>query len=261
MHSRSYRESDRDDCLACFDSNSPTHIPTQQRTAFEAFLDHHPDGYFVVLEGHELIGCGGIDVHDGIAELVWIVVHAEWQTQGAGSLLMTACITDTLSRLECNAVTLTCSQHARAYFERWGLRAIDSEPNGIAPGIDRVQMRMELNDESRAAWHELVSAGLEPAEIEETIPAIESYKEWTAHRYDPGHYLGGQLAPHLDTSRMGTHARRRSALLLVIIALITTGGYVSMLDADSPVAARIAGTAISVMTWAAAARMFLSSRQ
>ena len=50
---------------------------------------------------------------------------------------------------------------------------------------------------------------------------IRSYQEWVTHRYDPGHYLGGNIAPHLDTTRLGPRARRYSAALLGFMALVT----------------------------------------
>jgi hypothetical protein len=47
------------------------------------------------------------------------------------------------------------------------------------------------------------------------------YKEWAQHRYDPGHYLGGRIAPHLRRSRLGARARRRSALLLAAFGVLS----------------------------------------
>ena len=44
---------------------------------------------------------------------------------------------------------------------------------------------------------------------------IGNYVEWAQHRYDPGHYLGGTIEPHLRKSSLGPRARRRSGMMLV----------------------------------------------
>jgi hypothetical protein len=48
---------------------------------------------------------------------------------------------------------------------------------------------------------------------------IENYIEWSKHRYDPGHYLGGTLQPHLRTNSLGPRARRLSGLFLLFSGL------------------------------------------
>ena len=44
---------------------------------------------------------------------------------------------------------------------------------------------------------------------------IDNYIEWARHRYDPGHYLGGTIPPHLRKSSLGPRARRLSGMMLV----------------------------------------------
>lgn len=48
---------------------------------------------------------------------------------------------------------------------------------------------------------------------------IEEYKEWAAHRYDPGHYLGGTIEPHLRKYALGPRGRKVASLLLAVLAL------------------------------------------
>src|SRR6185436_12117691 len=43
-----------------------------------------------------------------------------------------------------------------------------------------------------------------------------TYQEWANHRYDPGHYLGGTIEPHLRTSELGRRARRMSGGMLLL---------------------------------------------
>lgn len=61
-----------------------------------------------------------------------------------------------------------------------------------------------------------------------------TYVEWAEHRYDPGHYLGGTIPPHLRKSALGPRARRFSGIMLVVTGIGTglsfalmTGGAAS----------------------------------
>lgn len=51
---------------------------------------------------------------------------------------------------------------------------------------------------------------------------IGNYVEWARHRYDPGHYLGGTIPPHLRKSSLGPRARRLSGMMLVFSGV---GGF------------------------------------
>ena len=45
---------------------------------------------------------------------------------------------------------------------------------------------------------------------------IAEYIEWTEHRYDPGHYLGGNLPPDLRKSSLSPKGRRYSGIILIV---------------------------------------------
>ena len=59
------------------------------------------------------------------------------------------------------------------------------------------------------------------ADQRNTVDPIADYIEWAEHRYDPGYYLGGRLPPHLRKASLGHRARRRAAVLLGILGLMT----------------------------------------
>ena len=259
MHSRPYRSADRDDLLRAFDSNAGVFFAPEQRIQFEAFLDQ-PLNYFVAGDGNHIVGGGGYLVTGNVAELQWLLVDREHHRQGAGSLLLTSCIADILDLPQCRATAVECNQHAVSYFERWGFQVHRRVPDAYALGIDRVSMQIDLDDANRQLWQELISGGLPAVETDQPIPAIERYKEWSEHRYDPGYYLGGQLPPHLDSSWMGSNAKRKSAGLLAITALMTTIVYATSMSIDDNRWVRMAGTAMVVIAWIAAIRMYLGSR-
>jgi hypothetical protein len=89
---------------------------------------------------------------------------------------------------------------------------------------------------------------------------IADYIEWTEHRYDPGHYLGGNLPPHLRKASLGPNARRRAGLFIVVTALMTVFGALSTVafeESDSPWE-RVPVAGLVVLTVSAAVRMYRS---
>lgn len=258
MLCRLYESSDRDACVRAFSSNVPTLFLPEERIAFEQFLDRLPGPYFVVIEDGELTGCGGYAIERGPdeAEIRWIMVHRDHHGQGAGDLLMTASVSELLPLADCQSVRLATSQYARRFFERWRFSVVNVAPNGIGPGLDRVEMRLLLDEPARRHWHEMITGGLTPPDIEQPIPVIEHYKEWIAHRYAPGHYLGGNLEPHLDQTRIGPKGKRLCGLLLGISALESTIGMAAF-GVDYGPAEAAGYVVIGVVMWTAAIRMYL----
>ena len=86
---------------------------------------------------------------------------------------------------------------------------------------------------------------------------IRAYQEWSEHRYDPGHYLGGNLEPHLDQSRLGKSARRKAGLLLAVMAFMTIMATVSSWPFSAAIE-RVAWVCLTALLTAAAFRMYRS---
>src|SRR5260370_31745648 len=59
MDVRPYQSSDRDACLALFDSNVPRFFAALERGGFESFLDAPDCSYFVMEHEGAVLGCGG----------------------------------------------------------------------------------------------------------------------------------------------------------------------------------------------------------
>ena len=85
---------------------------------------------------------------------------------------------------------------------------------------------------------------------------IATYTEWTEHRYDPGHYLGGNPPPHLQVS-LGPKARRLAALLLGFIAFTSSASVIALIDLE-PRWASLIDASLAGLTAFAAVRMYLS---
>ena len=143
-----YRPDDRSACLTIFDGNTPRFFDPSEKTDFAGFLEAGPDDYFVVTDGNEVVGCGGVFVRDGTGGpcrggLCWGMVESTRHRTGVGSFLLRqrlAHLAETYPQLD--AVLLDTSQHSRGFFARFGFETVKVTPDAYAPGLDRYDMRL-----------------------------------------------------------------------------------------------------------------------
>ncbi len=139
------RPTDREGCLAIFDSNTPHFFAPAERPGFERFLDNPQCTYFVMEHESELIGCGGFDIARGATpELVWGMVHAAHHGQGLGRYLLLFRLREIGRAGNFATVEVATSQMASGFFLKQGFRLGEIVPDGWAPGYDRVQMTKKL---------------------------------------------------------------------------------------------------------------------
>jgi hypothetical protein len=87
---------------------------------------------------------------------------------------------------------------------------------------------------------------------------IADYIEWTNNRYNPGHYLGGNIPPYLRKSSLGPRARRLAGVSLAISATMGIVSVIAMLplaeEWSRPQVVLGIGL-IALIAWAAVAMM------
>ena len=89
---------------------------------------------------------------------------------------------------------------------------------------------------------------------------IADYVEWSNNRYNPGHYLGGNIPPYLRKSSLSPMGRRLVGVSLAIAAFVALASFVSMLPFGqdfSPLVLVYSG-AVAVLTGWASVTMFRS---
>lgn len=145
-HIRPYVPGDLQGCLALFDSNVPRFFTEGEKQDFEAFLLGNPHSYVVAERDGQLVACGGWYLRDGEARLCWGMVRQDLQGQGVGRLLVEARLQALRAAGEVRAVSITTSQLTEGFYARWGLEVTERETDGLAPGIDRVEMRVTLQE-------------------------------------------------------------------------------------------------------------------
>ncbi|HKU99704.1 MAG TPA: GNAT family N-acetyltransferase [Vineibacter sp.] len=145
---RPYRREDRAACLALFDSNVPAAFAPQERADFIHFLDHLNRGYLVMEDVHgHVVACGGFLPSNGnpaTAVLCWGMVRQTLHRMGRGAYLLAARLDLIATNAGFTTVAIETSQKSRGFFERFGFVAGTIVPDGFAPGLDRVEMTLDL---------------------------------------------------------------------------------------------------------------------
>jgi hypothetical protein len=155
---REYTPADRDACLAVFASNTPTYFREHEQAHFADFLDRMPCPYFVVEdEGGRVIGCGGYAPQRGT--LCYGMVSRPLHHQGAGRFLLRERLRHWYNAHGPSLVRVNTSQHASGFFERAGFVTTRVVPDGHAPGLDRHEMELRLNE---ARYHSLTQHREQP---------------------------------------------------------------------------------------------------
>ena len=148
LRHRPYTASDRDACVEVFRSNVPKFFRDHELEEFTDFIDAFECPYFVVLSDDEIIGCGGfgIEADSETASLCWGMVQQEHHGKRIGAYLLFFRLHEIATSTDAKFVRLRTSQHTEGFFRRYGFSIESTEPDGFAPGLDDVEMRIELTD-------------------------------------------------------------------------------------------------------------------
>lgn len=147
VSARDYAPRDRDACLAVFDSNVPEFFTPEERTPFAEFIDDLPGRYLVLEDvGGRIVACGGWAVETGsrTADLCWGMVARDLHGTGLGRALTRLRLDDVRRVGGLDAVSLHTSQHTTGFYERLGFTLVEVTEDGLAPGLDRCDMRLAL---------------------------------------------------------------------------------------------------------------------
>ena len=146
---RRYNSSDREACLAIFDSNCPEFLHPKERADFQAWLDAPEGIYLVMVESGRVIGCGGfvIDAQERKLSLCWGLLHADWHGRRLGELLLLERLTRGVDSGGATWSRLATTPKVEPFFVRVGYRRVEHTPDGWGPGMDSVELRLELGPE------------------------------------------------------------------------------------------------------------------
>jgi predicted GNAT family N-acyltransferase len=135
--------------LALFDSNTPRYFAEIEKADFLAFLDDLPGPYFVLerVDG-EALGCGGYageGEDPSVASLCWGMVRNDLHGQRLGERLLTERLTRIAAEPVFKTAIIETTQHSCGFFARYGFIETARMPDGFAPGMDRVDMTLDMD--------------------------------------------------------------------------------------------------------------------
>lgn len=136
--------------MAVFDSNVPRYFHPGEAPAFAAFLDDQAVRYLVVCDGNDVVGCGGFSLSDDgrQASLCWGMVRQDRHGQHIGERLLQARLA-AIATTAAGSVRLSTSQQTAGFYRRYGFEVLDVKPDGLAPGLDAVEMGLDLRPVAR----------------------------------------------------------------------------------------------------------------
>lgn len=143
---REFAAKDRERCLAVLDANTPDYFAPVERAAFEEFLANPPGTYLVLEDAGKIVGCGGyIPLPETrVAHTSWGMVHPDYKGRGLGKRLFQARLDAVRERGDADRVRVVTSPQTASFFLPYGFRETRREKDGNAPGIDLVEMWLEL---------------------------------------------------------------------------------------------------------------------
>ncbi|CAH8770422.1 GNAT family N-acetyltransferase [Paenibacillus dendritiformis] len=146
---RPYRDADRSACQELFDSNVPDYFAAVERKDFDAYLDDLKGPYFVMEdETGTIVACGGYAAEEedpAAAVLCWGMVRRDLHRCGFGRQLLAERLRRIAAEPQYSLVTIETSQYSRGFFERFGFTAERVAPDGFAPGLDLVEMELDIS--------------------------------------------------------------------------------------------------------------------
>ncbi len=133
-------------CVDVFDSNVPDYFLPSERAQFEAFLDDLPGPYFVGESGGRVVACGGIALSDegGRADLCWGMVHRSVHRRGLGRRLTRYRVEEARGLPGVRQIALQTSQHTKDFYRSLGFEIVEVEADGFGEGMDRLDLRLNL---------------------------------------------------------------------------------------------------------------------
>jgi ribosomal protein S18 acetylase RimI-like enzyme len=152
---RDYAAADLGACLEVFDTNVPKFFSAEERGEFETFLKLPSCVYLVLEDGGKVLGCGGYYLGQystqsgGEAGLCWGMVRRELHGTGLGKKLLLERLNRITGRLEATFIRLDTSQHTFGFFASLGFATEKITPDGYWKGLDRYDMRLELDPAAR----------------------------------------------------------------------------------------------------------------
>lgn len=141
---RTYKPEDKDAVINLLRMNTPAYFHVSEEKGLQNYLEQELEDYFVVTEGSEIIGAGGINYFNKgkSACLSWDIIAPGSQGKGIGRKLADLRIKQLQNKPEISRVIVRTSQLTHIFYEKMGFKLLRTEENFWAEGIHLYEMEL-----------------------------------------------------------------------------------------------------------------------
>ncbi len=142
---KSYSSSDKERCLALFDSNCPEYFAPNERRDYENFLSSNPSGYEVCIGNKKIAGAFGLfkEENNNHCRLDSILLSPDAQGKGIGSIIMDRVVMQAKD-FGVDRVFIATSHKADKFFKKKGAVKLSETKHGWGPDMHRIDMELHL---------------------------------------------------------------------------------------------------------------------
>lgn len=150
---REYCSTEREACMAIFQSNVPRFFRDHELVDYLQFLDSRMGRYFIVVSSGDPVACGGFGIRSesDSACLCWGMVKECRHRRSIGTFLLLTRLRRIIDESNVGEVRLETSQLTYGFFQRFGFSVDSRRADGFALGLDRIRMSMRLTRDNRQA--------------------------------------------------------------------------------------------------------------
>lgn len=144
---RAYQQQDLDDCLRLFRSNQQPYFAADEYEEYQQFLTEEVNAktapYFVLLDGNDVVGCGGYMRCDDAVFLTWGMLERSLHGQGLGRELINGRIEKIRAEFGSLPICIETSQFTAPIYQRLSFIEVKRTENGFGPGLHAVRMQLD----------------------------------------------------------------------------------------------------------------------
>lgn len=139
-----YSPADREGVLTIFRMNTPLYFAPEEEADLQQYLEEHSAHYFVYKKAGQVVGAGGYNYQRPQGRLSWYFTHPAYQGQGIGGMLARNALLQLKQHQPLESIMVRTTQHAHAFFARFGFELEYVEKDFWAKGLDLYRMVLPL---------------------------------------------------------------------------------------------------------------------
>ena len=144
---RSYKPEDKERLLEIFRLNIPKYFDKTELNDFIEYLEENPETYLTIEVDSKIVGGIGyyVNENDKSGRITWIFFDPKYSGQGLGKKSVEYCLKLLSEDDRVNKFTVSTSQLAYKFFEKFGYKTIRAEKDYWGIGLDLYEMEMTNN--------------------------------------------------------------------------------------------------------------------